>query len=200
MTWLLVGVGGGLGAILRHGTNVVVQRWLANAAFPTGIFLINVLGSGIIGLLAGLIASQQIVMSTEARAFVVVGILGGFTTFSSFSLDTLTLIKAGSTTLLRSDVTFPVDVQQRILRGISDEADRLEHLVANLLDISRLDQERFFLHYERVDVGQLLARLVETAERKSPDEAAKGHTFVLHLPRKPAASVPGEAYAVLQAR
>lgn len=99
MTWLLVGVGGGLGAILRHGTNVVVQRWLANAAFPTGIFLINVLGSGIIGLLAGLIASQQIVMSTEARAFVVVGILGGFTTFSSFSLDTLTLIKAGSTGL-----------------------------------------------------------------------------------------------------
>lgn len=99
MTWVLVGVGGGLGAMLRHGLNMAVQRWFATSAFPVGIFLINVLGSGVIGLLAGLIGSQQLVMSTEARAFVIVGILGGFTTFSSFSLDTLTLLRAGSTGL-----------------------------------------------------------------------------------------------------
>lgn len=95
MTWLLVGVGGGLGAMTRHAVNELVQRWAMGLGFPAGIFLINVLGSGIIGLLAGLIASHQLPMSTDTRTFVFVGILGGFTTFSSFSLDTLTLIKGG---------------------------------------------------------------------------------------------------------
>jgi PAS domain S-box-containing protein len=97
----------------------------------------------------------------------------------------LGLIKAGSTTLLRSDVTFPQDVQQRILHGISDEADRLDHLVSNLLDISRLDQGRFFLQYQRVDLGRMLGRLVEAAEQKPPDEAAAWHTYVLRLPHEP---------------
>ena len=95
MTWLLVGVGGGVGAMTRHAVNALVQRWATELGFPAGIFLINVVGSGVIGLLAGLIASQQLVMSTETRTFVFVGVLGGFTTFSSFSLDTLTLIKGG---------------------------------------------------------------------------------------------------------
>jgi CrcB protein len=95
MTWLLVGVGGAIGAIARHALNHVVhQRWVSSV-FPTGIFLINVIGSVVIGAIAGVLASGRVHWSIEARTFVVVGILGGFTTFSSFSLDTLALARDG---------------------------------------------------------------------------------------------------------
>jgi CrcB protein len=93
--WLLVGVGGALGAMARHGLNHVIhQRFLATA-FPLGIFLINVGGSFLIGLLAGVVASGRTHVGYEARTFLIVGVLGGFTTFSSFSLDTLTLMRSG---------------------------------------------------------------------------------------------------------
>jgi CrcB protein len=54
-----------------------------------------VLGSAVIGLIAGLLVSSRLTWSTDTRTFVIVGLLGGFTTFSSFSLDTLTLVRAG---------------------------------------------------------------------------------------------------------
>ena len=95
MTWLLIGVGGGLGAIARHATNRLLIGLAMSAQFPLGIFVINVVGSGLIGLIAGAVAGSRISLSTEARAFLTVGVLGGFTTFSSFSLDTLTMIKGG---------------------------------------------------------------------------------------------------------
>jgi CrcB protein len=95
MTWLLVGVGGAIGAMARHALNHLVhQRWVSST-FPTGIFLVNVLGSVIIGAIAGLLASGRMHWSLSARTFVVVGVLGGFTTFSSFSLDTLALARDG---------------------------------------------------------------------------------------------------------
>lgn len=95
MTWLYIGVGGALGAMARHGLNTAVHRWLLSTSFPAGIFLINVLGSFAIGLVAGLTVSSRVAVTPEARLFLVVGVLGGFTTFSSFSLDTLTLIRGG---------------------------------------------------------------------------------------------------------
>jgi CrcB protein len=95
MMWLLVGVGGGLGAMARHGLNALVHKWLVGATFPHGIFLINVVGSAAIGVIAGLVAAARVDLSLEARTFLVVGVLGGFTTFSSFSLDTLTLLRGG---------------------------------------------------------------------------------------------------------
>jgi CrcB protein len=95
MTWLLVGVGGALGSMARHGLNHLINARMPGG-FPSGIFVINVLGSVIVGLVAGTIASARWTPSTDTRIFVVVGLLGGFTTFSSFSLDTLTLIRAGS--------------------------------------------------------------------------------------------------------
>jgi len=95
MTWLLVGIGGALGSMARHGVNHVIHT-RALGTFPGGIFVINVLGSVIVGVVAGAIASARWRPSTDTRTFVVVGLLGGFTTFSSFSLDTLTLIRAGS--------------------------------------------------------------------------------------------------------
>jgi CrcB protein len=95
MTWLLVGLGGALGSIARHGLNHLIHQRNLTATFPIGIFIINVLGSVVIGAVAGSLASGRISLSFEARTFVIVGLLGGFTTFSSFSLDTLALIKDG---------------------------------------------------------------------------------------------------------
>lgn len=97
----------------------------------------------------------------------------------------LGLIQAASTTLQRRDVTFPPATQQRILQGITDEASRLEHLVANLLDISRFDQQRFALYWERVDLVGLVASMVEGTERKLASQPTAAHRFVLHLPSRP---------------
>ena len=97
MVWLLVGVGGALGSMARHGLNQVIHQRNLAATFPIGIFVINVLGSVAIGVLAGLVASGRTALSLESRTFLIVGVLGGFTTFSSFSLDTLTLIRDGHT-------------------------------------------------------------------------------------------------------
>ena len=98
MVWLLVGLGGAIGSMARHGLNHLIhQRQLSNA-FPLGIFAINVLGSVVIGIVGGLIVSGRWSASLEVRTFVMVGLLGGFTTFSSFSFDTLALVRAGHMT------------------------------------------------------------------------------------------------------
>ena len=95
MTWLLVGLGGAVGSMARHGLNHVIHQRNLSSTFPSGIFAINVLGSVVIGVAAGLIASGRWSATYEARVFLLVGLLGGFTTFSSFSLDTLALIRDG---------------------------------------------------------------------------------------------------------
>lgn len=90
MTWLAVGIGGALGSMLRHAMNVVAAHWMGRAT-PWSTFGVNMLGSFVIGLLAGLIATSRLSMTPTMRVFVFVGVLGGFTTFSSYMLDTLTL-------------------------------------------------------------------------------------------------------------
>ena len=95
MIWLLVGAGGAVGSIARHGLNRIIHQQNLASTFPLGIFLINVLGSALIGVLAGAIASGRFPLSFEARTFLIVGVLGGFTTFSSFSFDTLALVRNG---------------------------------------------------------------------------------------------------------
>ncbi len=95
MLWLLVGGGGAIGAIARHGLNRLIHQQNLAGTFPLGIFVINVLGSALVGMLSGLIVSGRWSLSIEARTFLIVGVLGGFTTFSSFSLDTLVLARDG---------------------------------------------------------------------------------------------------------
>lgn len=95
MTLLLVGLGGALGSMARHLLNHVVHQRALSATFPLGIFLINVSGSIVIGLVAGALASGRWQWGYSGRIFVIVGLLGGFTTFSSFSLDTLALVRDG---------------------------------------------------------------------------------------------------------
>ena len=97
----------------------------------------------------------------------------------------LGLIKVASTTLQRQDVTFAPAVQQEILRGITDEANRLELLVSNLLDISRLEQKRFMLHLAPADVNQLVTAIATAAVREWSDKPEAGHRFVLDLPDLP---------------
>jgi CrcB protein len=95
MTWLLIGLGGALGSMARHGVNHLVHQRNLSSTFPLGIFIINVLGSCVIGAVAGVIAHGRWHWSYNARVFVMVGVLGGFTTFSSFSFDTLALMRDG---------------------------------------------------------------------------------------------------------
>jgi CrcB protein len=93
MSYLLVFVGGGVGAALRHFVNLVCARSLG-AGFPWSTFIINVSGSAAMGLIAGYLAFKG-EASQPWRLFVMTGILGGYTTFSAFSLDTALLYERG---------------------------------------------------------------------------------------------------------
>ena len=91
---LLVGIGGFLGSILRYGAGGLVGRLKAGWTFPVETLLINVAGCLVIGLLAGLSESRG-VFSGATRAFLFIGLLGGFTTFSSFGYETFQLLRDG---------------------------------------------------------------------------------------------------------
>jgi CrcB protein len=95
MVWLLVGLGGALGSMARHFVNRAIHQHALTSTFPFGIFLINITGSFLIGLFAGVVSASRWHIPFELRTFVIVGVLGGFTTFSSFSFDTLALIRDG---------------------------------------------------------------------------------------------------------
>ena len=90
---LLVFVGGGLGAVSRFLVSTALAGKLGN--FPLGTLIANFFGSLLMGLVLGLLASRVNVGAESIRLFVAVGFLGGFTTFSSFSAETLTLIQNG---------------------------------------------------------------------------------------------------------
>ena len=89
--YLLVFVGGGIGAALRHGVNVALARWLG-VSFPYHTLFENVSGSIVMGLLAGYFITAG-GTSQSIRLLLTTGILGGYTTFSAFSLDTVLLIE-----------------------------------------------------------------------------------------------------------
>jgi len=91
MLYLIVFVGAGIGGAMRHGVNVGATR-LFGFGFPFGTFIVNVLGSFAMGLLAGFFIYRPGVPQ-HVRLFLTTGILGGFTTFSSFSLDAALLIE-----------------------------------------------------------------------------------------------------------
>lgn len=86
--------GGAIGSGLRYLVNVGLTR-LLGPQFPWGIFLINVTGCMTMGFLAGWITARSPASAAELRAFVATGILGGYTTFSAFSLDFANLVRAG---------------------------------------------------------------------------------------------------------
>lgn len=95
MTWLLIALGGALGAMARHGVSVLSHARYGADPFPRAVLIVNVLGCLAAGVLAGLIAGARVQVSTEVRTFLMVGLLGGFTTFSAFGVDTFTLLHSG---------------------------------------------------------------------------------------------------------
>lgn len=93
MGFLIVFLGGGVGAALRHGVNLLVARY-AGTGFPYGTLVINVIGSLAMGLIAEYFALKA-GLPQRARLFLTTGILGGFTTFSAFSLEVALLYERG---------------------------------------------------------------------------------------------------------
>lgn len=89
---LLVGVGGAIGSITRYLGGIAVIRW-TGGSFPYNTLLVNVLGSFVMGLLIALLLETDLkpALATDIRLFTAVGVLGGFTTFSSFSADVAAL-------------------------------------------------------------------------------------------------------------
>jgi len=95
LTYAWVALGSALGGMARYACAGAAARWLG-ATFPWGTLFVNVTGSLVIGFVATLLAPDgRLLASPDVRAFVMIGMLGGFTTFSSFSLETLNLARDG---------------------------------------------------------------------------------------------------------
>ena len=95
ITYLWIALGGALGSVARYGCSSLAARWIGDT-FPWGTLFVNVVGSFVIGFFVGLTGPDgRVMVSPNARQFVTVGICGGYTTFSSFSLQTLNLVRDG---------------------------------------------------------------------------------------------------------
>jgi CrcB protein len=95
ITYLWIALGGALGSMARYGCANVIAIWFTDP-FPLGTVLINIVGSFVIGFFGALTGPDgRLLIAGDARQFVMVGLCGGFTTFSSFSLQTLNLAQEG---------------------------------------------------------------------------------------------------------
>lgn len=91
---LAIGLGGGIGALARYYGGMFSEKIFGSTAIPIGTLVVNVIGCMLIGMLAGLSEGKPF-WTTELRAFVFVGILGGFTTFSTFGFETFIFLRDG---------------------------------------------------------------------------------------------------------
>lgn len=91
---LQIAAGGALGSVARYGLTGLVHR-VVGATFPAGTFVVNVLGCFLFGLIAG-IGTERVLLATSTRSFVLIGLLGGFTTFSTFGYETVMLLREGA--------------------------------------------------------------------------------------------------------
>ena len=93
MNLLAIAIGGAIGSVARYLLTGLVVRH-SGSLFPLGTFVVNVIGCGVFGALAGL-ASSRLSFSPEVRLFWFTGILGGFTTFSSYAFESFALVREG---------------------------------------------------------------------------------------------------------
>lgn len=99
----MIGSGGFLGALARYGVIGFVQRQVPPTAFPYGTLVVNLVGCLLIGAIAGLAETRQL-FGQEFRLFALIGLLGGFTTFSTFGYETFAMIRADDYLLAMSNV------------------------------------------------------------------------------------------------
>ncbi|HDD61075.1 MAG: fluoride efflux transporter CrcB [Chloroflexota bacterium] len=95
---LLIGLGGFMGALLRYSVSDLIQNLSKSMSFPYGTLVVNLLGCLLIGALSQ-VAEIRGVISPEARSFIFIGLLGAFTTFSTFGNDTVSLFRDGENLL-----------------------------------------------------------------------------------------------------
>ena len=91
--FLLVAIGGALGSMARYGVGLAAGRMFPASAWPWGTLAVNVVGGLLMGLLVGWMGLRAGAAQETVRVFAAVGILGGFTTFSAFSLETVSMIE-----------------------------------------------------------------------------------------------------------
>jgi len=97
--YLLVGIGGALGSVARAGMTDLITRWIGMGnLFPFGTVVVNITGAFLMGFLAGYGETDpgKLIFSPGVRTFMMIGVLGGYTTFSSFSLQTFLLMEQGN--------------------------------------------------------------------------------------------------------
>lgn len=104
---LIIGAGGFVGAVLRYAGGGLVQRFAEGSLFPWGTAAVNLIGCVVIGFLGGLVEYRGM-FSTDARAFLMIGMLGGLTTFSTFGYETYELIRSGQMTAATANVLLQV--------------------------------------------------------------------------------------------
>ena len=107
MAWLIVALGGGLGACARYGLSGLLLPYTMQEKFPWPTFAVNVLGCFVAGLLFA-VAEKQHVLSANQRLFLFTGVLGGFTTFSAFGIETFHLLRRGEYLIAGSYVIFSI--------------------------------------------------------------------------------------------
>jgi CrcB protein len=107
-TYLWIAIGGALGSMARYGMSSLIAARFGEV-FPWGTLIVNISGCFVIGFFAGLTGPDgRVIVAPDLRTFVTVGICGGYTTFSSFSLQTLNLLREGD--LLRGGANMALSV------------------------------------------------------------------------------------------
>jgi CrcB protein len=109
MTWIAIAIGGAVGSVLRHAVNMLAYSLMGHTV-PAAVAMVNITGCLVIGGLTGLIAIGRWTPGQSTSAFVFAGILAGFTTFSSFGLDTFTLVREGRSVVAALNVIGQVTV------------------------------------------------------------------------------------------
>ncbi|MEP6608002.1 MAG: fluoride efflux transporter CrcB [Burkholderiaceae bacterium] len=104
---LLVALGGALGSVARYKLSGVILHHTLNWKFPAGTFAVNVIGCLIAGVMAGL-AEKHDLISPDARLLIFTGLLGGFTTFSAFGLETMFLLRRGEVWVAAANIGISV--------------------------------------------------------------------------------------------
>ena len=111
---MFVALGGALGSVARYKLSGWVLHQTPEWRFPLGTFVVNIVGCAVIGALAGLAVKEEF-FSSDARVFLFTGILGGFTTFSAFGLETFYLLRRGEIAVAGSYVVLSILVGLLVL-------------------------------------------------------------------------------------